>query len=424
MRRQVIQAVVVVSLLGMAAGVRAADTRHEVKLPPVPQKTVEEAIAAPLFRSYRIMPKGVSMIAGKRGAAIVLATASWSGNASTDARLMEQIRYSLKGKNAILAAGDYWSQHERHITGAFTLARLTPRVWDQFTSEERAKINLLMKAALVASAYATSDARYATGEKPTSLTGDGNMNRDWNPNYREGLVGMMLVGSVYYGAAEAHRILDSYDHEAFVAELKDADLTNTLETFTWKQTHPDSEAPDGQKIAAAIKNYRYKEQDLSDPLEYYYRLTVNTYGAKVNAGLKDGKGIQGAGILTSGVAELPNRGKDGMLREFDSYDAGGKRSSIDYAYGGFRPNLTNQIIVIAGGYWKRGAKTEECVSRLDVGITDLYYKLEHGYRDYSKGKASTEVFDRKKNAHDLEMARSLWVDVLKPYHTGAAATQK
>jgi len=389
-----------------------------VELPPVPQKTVEAAAALPLIRFNRNIKGGAHTDgAWSGGGQIVLALAAWQGNQTADARLLEQIRYNLQGANCISANGGYPAQHERHVTGMYALVRHTPRVWNQLTAEERAKIDLVMKAALVASAYTTSDASYAKGTKPMTLDGSANQNRGWNPNFREGMIGMMPVGVVYFGGgAAAHRVLDTYDHEAFVAQLKAAGLTNTYETFTWKATHPDSDAPDGKTIAAAIKNYRYMGHDLSDPMEYYYMLTVNTYGAKVNAGLNDGKGIGGSGCIASGAEGLPNKGKDGMLLEFASQDAGGPRSSIGYAYDGFRPNLTNHVVVLAGGYWRPGPKADECLARLNVGIPDLFYKLEHGYKNYSKGRGSQSVFDINKPYWSFAVTRSLWEDVLKPFH--------
>jgi len=397
----------------------------QVTLPPVPQKTVEAAAGLPLIRFNRRIKGGAHTDgAWSGGGSIVLALAAWQGNASADARVLEQIRYSLKGDNCVTATGGYPAQHERHVTGMYTLVRMTPRVWDQLSAEERARIDLLMKAALVASAYTTSDASYAGGGRATSLDGGGNLHREWNPNFREGMVGMMPVGTVYFGGGAAvHKVLDTYDHAAFVAQLRAAGLANTYETFTWKAAHPDSRAPDGRAIAAAIRDYRYKGHDLSDPMEFYYLLTARTYGAKVNAGLNGGRGINGAGCIASGAEGLPNLGRDGMLLEFASQDAGGPRSSITYAYDGYRPNLTNHVVILAGGYWRPGPKADECLTRLEVGITDLFYKLEHGYRNYSKGHGSTDVFSIRKPHWSFGVTASLWADVVKPYHLAARSAQ-
>jgi hypothetical protein len=348
--------------LGVGSGA-AAPAR--VVLPAVPQKTVDAANALPPIRFNRNSKGGAHTNgAWSGGGSIVLAVAAWQGNVSADKKLLEQIRYNLVGENAITAIGGYPCQHERHVTGMYAILKNAPRFWNQLSAEEQAKIDLVMKAALVASAYTTSDTVNAKGAKLAALDGDTNMNRGWNPNYQEGMIGEMIVGTVYFGGgAAAQKVLDTYDHDAFVAQLKAAGLTNILETFTWKQAHPDSAAPDGSMIAAGIKNYRYLGHDLSDPMEIYSLLTLNTYGAKVNAGLNGGKGLNGSGCIATGAEALPNLGKVGMLLEFDSKDAGGPRSSISYAYDGFRPNLTNHVVLLTCGYWKDGPKAQECVAR-------------------------------------------------------------
>jgi hypothetical protein len=231
----------------------------------------------------------------------------------------------------------------------------------------------------------------------------------------------MVVGAVYFGPAEAQKLLDTYDHEAFVAELKKAGLTNIHETFTWKAAHPDSAAPSGKEIEAHVRGYRYQGIDLRDPMAIYAMLTKNTYGATVNAGLNGGKGLSGAGRLAAGADKLANVGKPGMLKEFDSRDGGGPRSCAVYAYDGFRPNLTNQIVLIAGGQWKPGPVARECLALLNVGITDLFYKLEYGYISYSKGKGSSTPFTLQTPHWDFALTRSLWEDVVHPYHAAGAA---
>jgi len=397
----------------------SAPTGPVLKSPP--QKVVDQAIKSGLFR-YNRRCKGGAHTNGawSGGSLMTLAIAGYGGNASADARLLEQIRHHLQDQHCLSANGGYPAQHERHFTGACTLAKRTPRVWKQLTDEERKKIDLAMAAALVASAYTTSDKSYAGGGKVTSLDGDGNMNRGWNPNYQEGMIGMMVVGAVYFGPAKAQKMLDTYDHKALVAELKKAGLDNIHETFTWKAAHPDSAAPTGEQIERNVRGYRYKGLDLGDPMGLYHRLTLNTYGATVHAGLNGGKGLRGAGRIAKGAAGLPNLGKPGMLKEFDSRDAGGARSCTVYAYDGFRPNLTNHIVLIVGGYWRKGPKADQCLALMRVGIKDLFYKLENGYISYSKGKAAKRAFDIKTRGWDFTLTRSLWRDVVKPYHDARA----
>ena len=77
-------------------------------------------------------------------------------------------------------------------------------------------------------------------------------------------------------------------------------------------------------------------------------------------------------MLLSGCDALPNRGAMGMLKEFDAVDAGGPRSSTTYAYSGFRVNLVNQYVLVAGGYWRPGdERARRSLERVRVGAADL-----------------------------------------------------
>lgn len=405
-----------------AAAISILEPIHsaQIKLPPVPQKTVEAAIAVRLMHFNRGFSGGAHTDSGDNGGSpMVLALAAWQGNASADARFLEQIRSGvIAAKSSPSANGGYPAQHELQVYDALAVARMTPRLWNQFTPDEKAKIALVMKAALVGSAFTTSDISGGV-KKPVGIDGNTNFNRGWNPNYREGMFGALIATSAFFGGpAEANRILDSYDHAAFVAQLKAAGLTNTYESFNWKAAHPDSLAPDGPTIAAGIRDYRYEKQPLADLMGLYVKLTDCTYGATVSAGLNGGKGFgdNGAGGLASGAADLPNKGKPGMLAEFASMDAGGPRSSLTYAFTGLRPNLLTHLVLLVGGYWKPGPQADECLARMNVGIPDFFYKLDHGYIDYAKAHGAKKATDAKNCGWSYQLTQSLWEDVVKPYH--------
>jgi hypothetical protein len=385
------------------------------------QDAVNAAKSAPLI-SYNRTYSGGAYTNGAwfGGASVVLAVASHAGNTSADARLLEQIRHLLVGTNAICANGGYPAQHERHATGMFAIVRQTPRIWGQFTSVEKAKIDLLMKAALVASAFTTSNNNpYILARiQQYTLDGDSNLNRDWNPNYREGMIGGMLVGMAYFGGpAAANAILNGYSHADFIAELNANGLSNPYQIFNWKTANPTSLAPTGAMIQAAVANYKYYNSTLTDYMGIYNSLVGDTYGKNVNAGLNGGAGINGAGKIASGAATLPNSGAPGMLKEFESLDGGGPRSSLSYSYDGFRPHLTNQLVLIISGYWPKGtAAAIDAAKRMTIGNTDLWYKLEKGYINYSGGR--NQGLSGATFAGDFGFAyvSSLWEDVLQPYH--------
>ncbi len=385
------------------------------------QAAINAAIACNLI-SYGSWYAGGAYTNGSffGGASVVLAAASHAGNTSADARLFVQIRHTLTPGNEICANGGYPAQHERHVTGMFAIVKNTPRIWDQLTAAEKAKIDLMMKAAFVASAFTTSNNNPYLGSQRT-LDADFNLGRDWNPNYREGMLGGVLVGMVYFGGpAAADAILNNYNHAQFVSQLNAAGLPNTYQIFNWKAANPGSAAPSGTDIQNAVRNYKYYNSGLSDYLGLYVSLVNDTYGATVNAGLNNGAGINGAGKIYSGAATLPNPGALGMLKEFDSGDGGGPRSSAFYAYDGFRPHQTNQLVLVVGGYWPKGTATANAaVARQKIGNTDLWYKLDKGYINYSSGQNRGLVGAAFKEEHGFYYVSSLWTDVLLPYHDGA-----
>ena len=356
------------------------------------------------------------------GASIVLAVASHAGNTSADARLLQQMRHSINGTKTIRANSGYPAQHELHATGMFAIARHTPRIWSQLTAAEKTKVDLVMKASLVANAFTTSDNNpfILANSQQYTLDGDSNLGRNWNPNYREGMRGGVLTAMVYFGGpGPADEILKTYNHNAFVADLAANGLTNPHKVFTWKQTNPTSKAPTGAQIESAVRTYRLLGNDLANYMKIYMGLVNDTYGRNVNSGLNQGEGINGAGKIADGAATLPNPGAAGMLKEFDSTDANGPRSSLEYCYDGYRPHQTNQLCLIIGGFWPTGSDdAANAAARMIIGNADLWYKIQKGYIGYAKGKSQGFQGQNFINNRGFAYVRSLWEDVLLPFHQG------
>ena len=64
-----------------------------------------------------------------------------------------------------------------------------------------------MRGALVASAFTTADDNpyVKAGTQQCTLDGDSDVNRDWNPNYREGVIGMLPSRRATSGAEAPRR---------------------------------------------------------------------------------------------------------------------------------------------------------------------------------------------------------------------------
>jgi hypothetical protein len=389
-----------------------------------PAALVNKAIADALVRYGRSLPGGAYTNAGNTGgASIILAVAAYEGDTSADARLLQQMRYTLMGNYDICANGGYPAQHELLVTGMYALARLTPRIFSQLSASEQSAVDTTMEASLIGSAFTTSDANpfIVAGTQEYTLDGDSNLSRDWNPNYREGMGGSVTVAAAYFGVSAASALLAGYNHAAFVARLQAAGLSNAHSTFTWKTTNPSSSAPTAAQIEAAVHSYAYHGHGLGSLLGYHQFLTDNTYSATVACGLNGGAGVSvggtQSGLIAAGCSTLPNPGKVGMLLEFASGDAQGARSDSVYAYSGYKPNLITHLVLVASGLWQAGAVADDIVGKVKIGAADLWYKLDHGYHDYAHAMDyGVETYSDP--AMGFPYLRSLWQDVLLPYHGG------
>jgi hypothetical protein len=408
-------------LAGWLCGACALLAADAAELASPSPAAVSAAISAPYIRFNRTIAGGAyTNGAYFGGASITLAVASHAGNTAADTRLLGQIRYTLTAGNEPAANGGYPAQHEKQVTAMFVIVKQTPRIWEQLTAAEKAKIDRIMKATFVASAFTTSDNNpfIKAGTQQYTLDGDSNLDRAWNPNYREGMAGGILVGVAYFGGpAAAEAILTGYSHSAFVAELNANGLPNAYQTFNWKAANPTSGAPSASQIETAVRTYRYFGMPLSDYLGIYEELVVDTYRRNVNAGINNGTGINGAGKIATGAATLPNPGAVGMLKEFDASDSGGARSSFIYAFDGYRPHLANVLSLVVAGLWPQGSELANGAAALmNIGNTDLWYKAEKGYISYAKGASQgLQDYGDFGSSHGFVYNRSLWDDVLKPY---------
>ena len=387
----------------------------------LPDSAIDAAIKTPLIEFNKEAPGGAYTTAlNTGGASIALALTSYSGSTATDARLLEQIRYSIRGDKTIYANGGYPAQHEKHVTGMFSLVKYTPRIWNQLSTLEKNKIDTIMKASLIANAYGTSDASPYKDSQRT-MDGDTNVYRNGAPNYREGMVGGVLVAIAYFGGSSAaDDILETYNHNDFVSQLANLELTHIHETFTSK-ARGIANAPSASDIEKAVHSYKYNGVGVSNYINGLYKnLLEYTFGEKVSCGLNGGAGVtkegKTGGKIVSGCETLPNKGATGMLEEFNGSDANGVRSSAGYAFDGFKPHLINQLVFIAAGLWdKNSSVAQDSVNRISIGVTDLMYKLEKGYAGYSKG-AVEDTKTLTSPDRNYRIVLPIWNDVLRKYY--------
>jgi hypothetical protein len=380
--------------------------------------TVSDAVGAALSSYHRNATTGDIWCLPCDGAPVVLAVASYVGDASADARLLEQMRELLKSGNDPFATGGYSANDERNATAMYAIAKQTPRIWSQLSAAELHKIDLIMEATLVADVYATADKTNAGGNGVTTFDGVLN-NRDFNPNYREGMIGAVLVGTEYFGGqAPTEALLAAYDHAAFGAELQANGLTNTYWAFSLYQTNPSSGAPGPQTVQQGILGYAMHGITLGQLLDMYVYLANDTFSATVGCGLNGGAGILVKGVyagrVVAGCPGLPNVGAKGEEKEFDSVDGNGPRSDASYVRLGLRDNLFNQLVLLVYGDWKDTGASTTALTQVGVGVTDFFYKAKQGYEDYSHG-TDEGLFDCA-SSMDCPLNQAVWTEVLAPAH--------
>jgi len=330
------------------------------------------------------------------GAEVIRALAAYCGDFRLNDDLLLQIRSILAPSMGPTATGGYQDQKQLGVALMLFIARRTPAIWDQLSEVERALIDLTMEAFMYSSTFTTKD------EVATSLgiSGDTNLNRDWNPNYQNGMVGMIIVTALYWGFDQFESKLATYDDAAFVRSLRTSNLKNLLSTYA------NPARPNAITIQAGLRKkvngevYRFHGISERNLLGLFNYIASRTFSAEISCGLNGGVGINGYGRMVKNCDLLPSLGLKGMILEFDGWDAEGKRSSSVYSWDSWYPlNYARAALQIAG--WltpstlRRSAALVETMDRYRIGSNDLLFKLSPekggGYRDYAHGTGGETV---------------------------------
>ncbi|OAS15117.1 DUF7594 domain-containing protein [Paenibacillus oryzisoli] len=258
---------------------------------------------------------------------------------------------------------------------ALDLASTIPAVWDLLTPEEKDKITLIMQAHLVAAHWGhDDDNNFSTG-----IDQLGNFNKGWNPNYVEGAIASALATVRYLGgAAKANEFLLSFDYDSFMSKLQAAGLSSIAWTF--RQTGKAA-------LEAAVKNeFTFRGHTLDQPFEWMKDRALIMYNKTVKAQLYSNDTLR---AFVNNPEGLPNVGIIGMAQEFDSVDANGIRSDLDYVTRGWNNSILSLLEAYYYGVATSGSPEDlaSIQSRYAIGSTDLIYKAVNGYSGYAKGKS-------------------------------------
>jgi hypothetical protein len=333
------------------------------------------------------------------GAEVLKALNSYCGDTRLDQSLLAQIRYVLHPDRGPTATGGFQDQKQLGAAFMFLLARHTSRIWRQLTAVEKRTININMEAHLYSTVFTTKDGV----ARSLGIDGNTGLHRDWNPNFQNGMVGMIIMTALYWGFDDFEAKLKNFDYARFVAKLRANNMANLLTTYQNPASpSPASVQADIRKIVngSIYAFHGIRERNLIGLLGY---ISDRTFAQTINCGLDDGAGIGGYGRIVQNCNLLPNAGKKGMLSEFASIDGGGPRSSAGYSYDGWyvlnysraalqifnilnRTELPTVIRITDSG---NRTTMANIVRRYFLGTTDLYFKLSPdkggGYLDYSGG---------------------------------------
>lgn len=366
-------------------------------IPSTPAAQLADARARPLTKYSLTQYGGGGTNSAFFGSAmVVLASAALAGDASADARLLEQLRHNLAGGRDPSGSGGYVAQHELRFAVMVALASKTPRVWSKLSASDKSKIDLLMRGLLVGAAYTSSSKNPEIQRRVGNVKNLVSMPMWWNgnPNFKCAPPAMVLAARVYFGSvASTNAVLDNFDKASFARQLRSSGLTNMWEVFrTDGKAGPMGARPTTAQVQSAIKGWRWAVNGagVADAEKLHTAILDLTFSKPVSAGFNNGAGLrvgnQMRGRIMSNAGGLPNKGVIGMAHEFDGVDAEGRRSAASYVMWGTRIALDSTVLVLGTNLVNRKSSAEvSSMRRMNIGMVDLRYKSNNGYYSYSHG---------------------------------------
>ncbi len=376
---------------------------------PFSHSLIDSALREPLLQ-YQLSLEWTSHSLRSGTVLMYLTTAalydpSYKGSDGTmiKSRILAHIRNMLVpgSKREPGASGSLDTSATSLAIQALDLASTIPAVWNELTPEEKAKITLIMQAHLVTAHWGhDDDNNFSTG-----IDQLGNFNKGWNPNYVEGAIASALATVRYLGGADkANAFLISFDYDSFMSKLQAAGLSSIAWTF--RQTGKSA-------LEAAVKNeFTFRGHTLAQPFEWMKDRALIMYNKTVKAQLYSNDTLRAFVINPEG---LPNVGMMGMAQEFDSVDANGIRSDLDYVTRGWNNSILSLLEAYYYGVATSGSPEDLALiqSRYAIGSTDLIYKAVNGYSGYAKGKSLgiRDEFTADANV-GYDWLKELWENVI------------
>lgn len=276
------------------------------------------------------------------------------------------------------------------------LARQTPSVWERFTPEQQAKVDLIMQAMAVAAHFTQDD----DNDFKCMVDGDGNYQKSWNPNMQEGYGSIIWAAALYFGVDELDAFFLNFDFDRFLGRLESAGFTNVV--ACWTRTPATKRVMmEGGSIAndrggsgsgLGVRNtLTFKGHPAGDAFAIYAEYARRQFSQTVDSTIDVGTGAT-TRILgrQSGATVSPYEGRLGMCYEFRTTDAHGIRSALHYVHDGWQAHIAARATLEALGLWPDTEEARGIQQRIIVGSEDLVFKLNEGYASYSNGRFQEE----------------------------------
>lgn len=327
--------------------------------------------------------------------------------------LLAQIRELIAPSHEPNAGGGLNGWTHSPLAQAFLLVRKTPEVWSRLTADEQNRMDWIMRALAVAGHIGYDDAN----DYRTSLHADDNSYKGWNPNHRLYLF-VVLAASQYFGLDELNRIYTSFNYDEYIAKFDELGFSNIKAVWTSYDWKPILESggpyisPKSKKemgTGTGVKHpFTYQKLPLQDIADIFAQAEEYNYSDIVT------NGIEGKSWILNNRSS-PLLGQPGMMREFNSHDAEGVRSSLSYCEADFCSyTIMLATLKVLDLLPDDSPRIREIEKRIYVGNEDFLYKDETGFHNFQHGKGSDSVKSDSVQWLAFPIVRELWDSYLKP----------
>lgn len=316
-----------------------------------------------------------------------------------------------------------------HAAAAWVLvlAKRTQAVWSQLSEGERHRATLMMQAMAVAGHFTMGDAN----NYHVLLDGMSLHHKSWNINIAEGYVDVLNAAGCYFGAKELNAFFIGFDFDTFVAECDRAGLRNIVRCWTHRPSvrellmrggafHvPGGIGPVGKAgvtgNGVGIRCECFFQGHGLDETWALYRTQAARQFAKAGRTEIIAREGETTRLLQrkSNATVSPWEGAMGMCTEFEGTDWYGVRSSLTYAFEGVMINLGTAASLRVLGLWRDDASGRDIERRMAVGVSDLMFKAQEGYRGWAHGKETIAGLEEIR-ARGSDYVLPLWSELFPP----------